>query len=173
MFFDNFHTVEQIKAEYKRLARLYHPDLGGDLETMKSLNNAYEMALKNCNGQRSSGSDGKEHRYQYNDDAEKEVMDFIYSFLALDTGLNADLIGVWVWVTGSTKPYKEQLKALGCRWHPDRGCWYFRPASASGRGRGGSLSELAAKYGCVNVNAYKDKEKQQKQKRKRRKLAAV
>ena len=173
MFFDNFHTVEQIKAEYKRLARLYHPDLGGDLETMKSLNNAYEMALKNCNGQRSSGSDGKEHRYQYNDDVEKEVMDFIYSFLALDTGLNADLIGVWVWITGDTKAHREQLKALRCRWNPSRGCWYFRPDSCEGYSRGGSLEQLAAKYGCVNVNAYKDKEKQQKQKRKRRKLAAV
>lgn len=173
MFFKGFSTVEQIKAEYKRLARLHHPDLGGDLETMKQLNNEYEAALKGCNGQKSGGSDGKEHIYKYNDDAEKEVMDFIYSFLALDTGLNADLIGVWVWVTGSTKPYKEQLKALGCRWHPDRGCWYFRPASASGRGRGGSLSELAAKYGCLNVEAFKDKEKQQKRKQKRRKLAAV
>ena len=38
-FFKNCHTVEEIKAEYKRLARLHHPDLGGDQrETTRSFN---------------------------------------------------------------------------------------------------------------------------------------
>ena len=82
-FFKNCHTVEEIKAGYKRLARLHHPDLGGDLETMKALNNAYEKALKNCDGQQSAGTDGKTHTYTYRPDVEKEIMDFIYQFLAL------------------------------------------------------------------------------------------
>jgi hypothetical protein len=163
MFFKGFSTVEQIKTEYKRLARLHHPDLGGDLETMKDLNNQYEAALKKCNGQKSSGSDGKEHIYKYSDDVEKEIMDFIYKFLALDSGLSADLIGVWVWITGSeTKRYKEELKALGCRWNPSRGCWYFRPDSCEGYSRGGSLEQLAAKYGCVNVQNFKDNNRKNK-----------
>ena len=152
-FFKGCLTVEQIKAEYKRLARLHHPDLGGDLETMKALNNAYEKALKSCNGQKSQDSTGKSHTYRYDSDIENEIIEFIYAFLALDTGLSADLIGVWVWITGDTKPHREALKALGCRWNPSRGCWYFRPISCAGSyGRGGSLEELAFKYGCVNVS---------------------
>ena len=152
-FFKGFLTVEEIKIEYKRLARLHHPDLGGDLETMKALNNAYEAALKSCNGQKSSGSDGRQHTYRYDQIIENEIVEFIYAFLALETGLNADLIGVWVWITGDTKPHREELKALGCRWNPSRACWYFRPTSCAGSyGRGGSLEELAFKYGCVNVS---------------------
>ena len=152
-FFKGFLTVEEIKIEYKRLARLHHPDLGGDLETMKALNNAYEAALKSCNGQKSTGSGGREHTYKYDSDIENEVMNFIYNFLALGlSGVQADLIGVWVWITGDTKPHRDALKALGCRWNPSRACWYFRPISCAGSyGRGGSLEELASKYGCVSV----------------------
>ena len=151
-FFKGFLTVEEIKIEYKRLARLHHPDLGGDLETMKALNNAYEAALKSCNGQKSRDSTGKSHTYRYDQTIENEIVEFIYAFLALETGLSADLIGVWVWITGDTKPHRDALKALGCRWNPSRGCWYFRPISCAGSyGRGGSLEELASKYGCVSV----------------------
>ena len=51
-------TVEQIKIKYKQLAMKHHPDLGGDLETMKILNNAYEEALKRCNGQTTKDDQG-------------------------------------------------------------------------------------------------------------------
>ena len=166
-FFKGFSTVEEIKIEYKRLARIYHPDLGGDLETMKRLNNEYEAALKSCNGQKSSGSDGRQHTYRYDQTIENEIVEFIYAFLALETGLSADLIGVWVWITGDTKPHRDALKALGCRWNPSRACWYFRPTSCAGSyGRGGSLEELASKYGCLSVSAYKDRSKKGKGKKK-------
>jgi DnaJ-class molecular chaperone len=37
--------VELIEASYRTLARLYHPDTGGDLLTMQRINGAY-AALK-------------------------------------------------------------------------------------------------------------------------------
>jgi hypothetical protein len=36
---------EVIRAAYKALALLYHPDLGGDLEQMVNLNRAYELLV--------------------------------------------------------------------------------------------------------------------------------
>jgi len=160
MFFAHCQTVEEVKAEYKKLARKHHPDLGGDTATMQSINAAYEQALKGCNGQKSTDSQGKEHVYKYNAQLEKELVDFIYAFNAKDLPLNADLIGVWVWITGDTKPHKEILKELNCRWHSKRACWYFRPESYKGGfSSDGSLEELAAKYGCANVKNYKDSKK--------------
>jgi preprotein translocase subunit Sec63 len=56
-------SLEEIHAAYRRLSRRYHPDVGGDEENMKLLNEAYnvlrkydsrhqyEMWLESCNVQ--------------------------------------------------------------------------------------------------------------------------
>ncbi|GAB6037335.1 hypothetical protein JCM15519_18940 [Fundidesulfovibrio butyratiphilus] len=41
-------SVNDIKSAYRKQARRHHPDLGGDEEMMKSLNQAYELALSWC-----------------------------------------------------------------------------------------------------------------------------
>lgn len=43
MFFDNVTTVEELKKEYKKLVFKHHPDIGGDNETMATINSP-----KNC-----------------------------------------------------------------------------------------------------------------------------
>jgi len=42
----NVTTLEELKKEYKRLAMVYHPDLGGDTETMKVINNEYDFLFE-------------------------------------------------------------------------------------------------------------------------------
>jgi curved DNA-binding protein CbpA len=57
-FFNECKTAEDLKALYKKLARKNHPDLGGDLETMKQINAEYDEMyekLKNIH----STTDGK------------------------------------------------------------------------------------------------------------------
>ena len=39
--------MKEVKAIYRRLAKQYHPDMGGDAEKMKELTKAYEKALRN------------------------------------------------------------------------------------------------------------------------------
>ena len=36
--------------------------------------------------------------------------------------------GTWLWVSGNTKPHREELKRLGLRWAPKRKMWYKKPA---------------------------------------------
>ena len=151
-YFANCQTVEQIKAEYKRLAVQNHPDRGGDSEVMKAINDAYEAALKACDGQMSKGTDDREHTYKYEAEREKEIMEMIEKLIAIigDHQIEIMLIGRWVWLLGETKPLKEELKALKCKWHRDRKCWFWRSADDRGHGRGGNLDELAQKYGAEN-----------------------
>lgn len=42
-YFANIKTLDDLKKEYRRLVMLNHPDRGGDLETMKEINNEYDM----------------------------------------------------------------------------------------------------------------------------------
>ncbi len=49
-------SVDEIKGAYRQMARLHHPDLGGDEEAMKDVNVAYELAMRFSAGPRRAGS---------------------------------------------------------------------------------------------------------------------
>ena len=42
-YFTNIKTLDDLKKEYRLLAMIHHPDRGGDVETMKEINNEYDM----------------------------------------------------------------------------------------------------------------------------------
>jgi hypothetical protein len=155
MYFHTFTTVEEIKAEYRRLAKIHHPDLGGDLRTMQDINVEYHKTLNKFDGTTSTGTDGQEHTYRYNQQTEQEVMDKLAELLKVKGNLEIWLIGQWLWVNGDTKPVKETLKELGCRWHSKRVCWYWRPEGYRhfGKHSDDALDQLAAKYGASRFTA--------------------
>lgn len=37
-YFSSCRSLDELKAEYRRLTLKYHPDVGGDFETMKEIN---------------------------------------------------------------------------------------------------------------------------------------
>ena len=41
-YFTKCTTLEELKAEYRRLAMLHHPDRGGDTEIMKEINREHD-----------------------------------------------------------------------------------------------------------------------------------
>jgi len=157
MHFINFKTVEEIKKHYRILAFKNHPDRGGDVKIMQEINAQYQNALKACDMQTSTDSNNKKHTYYYNADKEQKLAEKITALLSLNMlDVDISLIGVWIWITGETKQYKEQLKKLACKWHSKRKCWYFQDGKkARYNKKNGSLNELANKYGCKNFNSDK------------------
>ena len=126
MFFSQCNTVNEIKATYRKLCFIHHPDVGGETATMQRLNDEYHEALRQVNGETVTGSDNKPHTYYYSQDKEQAVMDKIAELLALNlTGVEILLVGTWLWVTGDTKPVKTALKSVKMRWHSKRKMWYW------------------------------------------------
>lgn len=41
-YFKNIKSLEELKNTFKKLARTHHPDIGGDVEIMKEINNEYD-----------------------------------------------------------------------------------------------------------------------------------
>jgi len=157
MFFSHLHTVGEVKSEYRHLAKTHHPDRGGDTATMQRVNAEYHAKLESLNGQTSTGFDGKDHTYYYNAEVEQEVMDKIAELLGLDLpGCEVELIGTWVWVSGDTKPVKDQLKAAGCRWHSKRQRWFWRRFTYRRRYSGLSMSQLRNAYGSQTFSPQSD-----------------
>lgn len=72
-----------------------------------------------------------------------------------EKGLNAEVVGKWVWVYFDEKPSDEvraEIKAAGFRWVPKRGRW----AHACGhRSRRNGRIDPRQKYGAVPVTEYR------------------
>jgi len=46
VYFTDVITREELKAAYRQLVMIYHPDRGGDIEMMKKINYEYALRLK-------------------------------------------------------------------------------------------------------------------------------
>lgn len=155
-YFAKFTTVEEIKFNYRKLCMEHHPDRGGDTGTMQDINQQYQQALAAVHGQVSTGTDGQEHTYYYHADIETTLMELINQLLKLHMQeVEIALIGTWLWILGNTKPYKDHLRELGCRWHFRRKCWYFHNGKYRSSTSSAELSELGEKYGFKAFEPHK------------------
>jgi hypothetical protein len=139
---------------------------------MQELNRQYEAALKGCDGQKTTGEDGVERMYRYYPEFEQGLVEKIDALLKLKMNAYTTdtwLVGLWLWVKGDTKPYKEQLKELGFRWSPTHTAWYWRDDSLKSRRSGKSLNEIASTYGAEKIT---EKEEEARQKTTRKPLAS-
>jgi len=132
-YFQNCATQEEAKALYRELVRKHHPDAGGDTRTMQDINAEYATFQA-----RGASADARRRQQDAHADNRKSAADFhdideVEGILkekieaALNMGLNVELIGLWVWVSGDTKPHKEELKAAGYKWSPKKEGqpWYY------------------------------------------------
>lgn len=130
-----------VKAAFRRAAQKYHPDKGGSNEMMQAVNAAYAELQKHYG--ETIAEFGADAGYA------DRLNDAINAIIHLD-GLNIEVCGLWVWVSGDTRTHKESLKAAGYFWASKKFMWYFRPEESKG-GRGKSMDEIRGKYGSVSV----------------------
>lgn len=156
-YFEAFTTVESIKKAYRDLAFKLHPDVGGTKEAFTELNRQYEAELKACNGQISKGEDGTERTYNYRQDLEREIIEKIDQIIKLKLeNVDTWLIGLWIWIQGETKPYKDEIKGLGFKWSAKHTSWYWRrEQDRTYHSSGKDLAGIAATYGASKITSSK------------------
>jgi hypothetical protein len=150
-WFNDCRTLEEVKATYKKLAKQYHPDLGGDTATMQEINKEYAFATaKAVIGANLS-----------DEEAENEILsseayrNAIEKIIHLE-GVTIELVGYWIWVTGQTYPNRATLKGAGFLFAPKKLAWYFRTAEYKvNQSSGKSLDEIREKYGSEVLNREK------------------
>ena len=142
-------TKEQLNQVYKKLAIKYHPDRNpSGLELMKVINAAYEF-LKGLDKSEYIHTD-ENNAYNYS-----ESLETIINEVKKMPGIIIEICGNWIWLSGETKPYKEQLKGLGCLWASKKLQWYYRPAehkSTSNR-TSWNMEDIRNKYGSSIINS--------------------
>lgn len=141
-WFANINTIEELKKAFRALVKINHPDIGGNLEDMKEINNEYEKMFAAI--EKNVGVN-KEHSVN---DGYREAISKMINL----QGLEIELIGSWLWVGGNTYPHKTTIKEAGCTWHRTRKLWYLKPEGEGfHRGSKDSTDNLRSKYGSTVI----------------------
>ena len=156
-YFESCKNLDELKREYRRLSKIHHPDLGGDLETMKAVNNAYEAAFEMLkNQQNAKAKADPTGKTKYTTETPEEFRKVVETLLKLD--LIVELCGSWLWISGDTKPHKEKLKAVGCRWSSSKKMWYWRhqeDGCSWSKGKK-TMGQIRSKYGSQTFQANRE-----------------
>ena len=138
MFYKWFKGVkyaEDGKSLYRKLARENHPDNGGNEELLKQITvefkewweehkNIHRTAGQGTAGQETAGQEtaGQERKYR-----ECNIDEFIeiINKLVIVPGIEIEICGTWVWISGNSYPYKDYLKEIGCRWSKGKKKWFW------------------------------------------------
>jgi len=147
-YFKDCLTLDEVKAMYKKLAKEHHPDHGGSTETMQQINAEYAfVCAKILKGENLSAEDADEQLRM-----SEEYRQVIEQIINLP-GIEIELVGMWIWVTGDTKPVKQNLKDAGLFFASKKVAWYYRAEEFKTKGGKKSLEEIRMKYGSEKVQS--------------------
>ena len=140
--FEGITGLNEAKKVFKRLARLLHPDVGGDEERFKTLKNVYDEII--------------EHKIYFSNNAKFDLeLEKIISQILHFENITIEVVGSWIWLSGDTKAIKEKLKELNFKWASKKKMWYFGEMKGKNL-KPKSMSEIKNKY---NTQTFKSKEK--------------
>lgn len=118
-------NLDELKAQYRRLCKIHHPDAGGSTEVMQAINaehdELFEILKREQNARAEADPTGKT---RYTTETPEEFRTIIEHLLRFPD-LVVELCGCWLWISGETKAHKEELKAMGCQWSRNKQAWYW------------------------------------------------
>ncbi len=163
-YFNDVNTLEELRRQYRDLLKQYHPDnKNGSTEATKEINAEYDKLFKILKDRHESKSadsnQGSTNRTQstYNDNmydwendvALREVLQKVINF----DGIEIEIVGQWIWISGNTYSYKNELKEIGFKWASQKKQWFwhgeqFRKKSHKTL----SMDEIRNYYGSTKVH---------------------
>jgi curved DNA-binding protein CbpA len=150
-YFINPQTIEELKQQYKKLAMHYHPDMGGSTADMQAINAEYESLFAVLKNKHTDGSQNTTTDAE--DKANNEEFKAIIEALIHLDGINIEIIGSWIWVTGNTFPHREKLKELHFTWCKTKTAWTWHEDEYKKHyNKQYSLEEIRKMWGSETVN---------------------
>ncbi|PHM59517.1 J domain-containing protein [Xenorhabdus ishibashii] len=146
-------TEIDVKQAYKKSALKYHPDRNSiGAEMMKAVNHAYNFLMKNIDRINEWQSTDPSSQYNYG-----EKLESVLTALITMEGVFFEVTGNWIWISGNTKPHKEELKNIGCKWARKKKLWNYHPEEHKclGNRREHSMDEIREKYGTSGLQKSK------------------
>ena len=157
-YFDNISTLEELRMQYKELLKLHHPDNGGILEIMQEINAEYDRLFKILKNQHennySSNNTSAENNYsnmKYDFAEDEKLREMLNKIIHFDS-IDIELVGAWIWVSGSTYACRKELKEFGFKWASQKKMWYWHSESFRKKSRKTlSMDDIRNYYGSTKV----------------------
>lgn len=159
-YFVNCRCIEDVKEQYHKLTKMYHPDLNRDMDTteiMKAINAEFtELHKQYKNIHRSTKEAGATYEStQATQETPEEFIEILNKIIHLD-GIEIEICGKWIWISGDTRKYKDILKQAGCRWASKKLMWYWHAKGEECKHRGNvPIEKIRERYGSTTINTEK------------------
>ena len=145
-WFTGVTSIDELRKKYRELLRTHHPDNGGNIANMQSINAEYDALFDNLS--KVNKTDSQSYTHEENERF-KAILNEITAF-----NMTIEVIGSWVWCFNGY-PYKDRLKALGFTWCSKKKAWVWHDEPYHRHHKQEiSLSDIKAKYGCQTVSNY-------------------
>lgn len=147
---DGVVSQKEIKKAYKAASFKYHPDRNeAGEEIMKAINLAYDYL--SSLGDPVSMPDG---HFSY--DFAEELSGVLSKLMAIP-GLEIEVCGNWIWISGDTRPHAKTLgkDGIGCFYASAKKMWYYRPAEYKATKRSASLDmeKIRSLHGSMSMKS--------------------
>lgn len=158
-FFIDCKTKEQARKEFLKLCLLLHPDKGGEHDRFVRMRDEYVYICDIL--------PNDEEQTETSAKSEINLSEMIEKLCRL-RGIEIELCGCWLWVSGDTYSAKENLKEFGLKYSSKKKCWYWfeganEKQNRKYRGRK-TLAEIREKYGSERFQTLREDTQVQKQK---------
>jgi curved DNA-binding protein CbpA len=153
-YFKNVSNIEELKVEYRRLAKQYHPDMSKSVDTTKifvEIVAQYDKLFALLKDIKSKDAE----KHEVNSDF-KTVIDKLIKF----SDINVEIVGYWVWVSGNTYNHRQDMTEIGLKWSGSNKKWYWHEGNMSKKvKRATTWDYKVSKYGVTEVQKAKKDEK--------------
>lgn len=154
-YFKDITDLSELRKQYKELLKVHHPDNGGNVADMQEINAEYGSLFRMLKDKHDSKATDKDktdynaNMYDWeNDKALREVLEKIINF----DGIEIEIIGQWIWVSGNTFRHKITLKEIGFKWASQKKMWHWHSEIFRKKSRKSlSMDDIRSYYGATKV----------------------
>lgn len=150
MYFTLPATMDELKAQYRGLVKINHPDIGGDTAVMQQINAEYDLVIRG--EYRATAGDNYSRATE---EVHANIINIVQQIVTL-AGIEIEICGTWVWISGNSFPVKDTLKSLGFKFSGSKKMWYYTEQVLTSKyHRTTEMNTIRAVYGSQKVETKK------------------
>lgn len=162
-WFKGVKTQKEAKSLYHKLCRQYHPDISGKDTTaeMQEINAEFERVFDTLPRDTNTNAGAEAHKTEAHKNGNETTKQTAQRFMKIIQklvkceGLTIEIVGSWIWLSGTTYKYMRCIKQMGFKYSIKHKKYYLADGETSRRGSRYSFEQICDRYGVDKIEAEK------------------